>query len=93
MSDVEIRREHWASGSIREEVPYRDGVRSGMCVGWHHCGRLHYKQPWKNGKIHGVYLGYRIDRSVYYLKYYIYGKMASKEEWREHRLMEQLAGI
>lgn len=55
--------------------------------GYYIDGGIEYESPRVNGKIHGMETGY------YPEGVYISGEFVTEEQWRQHELITQLAGL
>ena len=86
---------YYENGKIRSILTHNiRGELHGVQVGWYSGGNLRYKSSFKNNMLHGLNKRWISGASKpYCVSYYIYGEMASKEEWREHRLTATLAGV
>lgn len=49
-----VQRDYHRNGQLREEVPFRDGVRHGIVREWHRNGVLATEEPYQDGLRHGL---------------------------------------
>jgi len=56
-------------------------------------GELWYEAAYLNGEMHGALRGYRKTGEQRWECYYLYGSEVTKEEYREHELIEELSRI
>ena len=84
-SDID-KNKHYEISKVGEH-------RHGMCKWFYANGQLSDKEMYVRGDMHGVCRYWESNGDLKKVQHYIYGEEASEEEWREHRLTEQLAGI
>ena len=91
----EIHSIFWPNGSIAKETTYEDGKKR-LIKRWYKDESKHMVVRYKNEKPHGlitVWNEHRYSRISMHSYYMIYGEYATEEEYREHTLVEKLAGI
>lgn len=90
-----ITREYYDDdGSIMCETSFHNNKLHGVHIGYLASGRVHFKRHWLGGKMHGKSerwtFGYDLPNNK---MYYIYGEVATEEEWEKYKLITQLAKI
>ena len=90
---MEIEKAYWPNGKLQYEEAYQNSKYHGVCRGWYESGQLRYEWPHQNGQPHGVCKWWHEDGLLRREHYYLYGEQVSQEEYREHQLIEQLAGL
>jgi len=90
---IEVKREYYPAGELLSETPYLNGKRRGTRKVYYEDGKLYSETPYLNGQFHGVYRAYYEGGELWYENHHLYGRGVTKEEYRKHELIEELAKI
>lgn len=93
MGEIEWTVGSYDNGKIHYEIPYVNDKKNGLYKIYNYDGSILYETPYVNDNVHGVDTGYYYSGDIRYENYYIHGDYVTKEEWREHELITQLAKL
>lgn len=84
---------YYETGELRFEINFKSGNRHGLSKHYYATGKLKHIISYYNGKLHGIWTDHNRKGAVISTSYHLYGKEVTKEEYREHELIEELAKL
>ena len=86
-------RSYWANGKLGMEIPRKNGKWHGIVKDHCRTGEIYSESPYINGERHGTSKIYYKSGEVKFETQHLYGRKVTKEEYREHELIEELAKL
>jgi len=85
-----VEKGYYSTGELNFEIPY---FGEGIGKGYYISGNLIYKAHYIGGELHGICTYYCENKDIRKLEHYLYGKLVTKDEYKMHLLIEEIAGI
>lgn len=90
---IQVKKDYYNNGQLKFEHPNYEGQRHGTARGWYRNGQLWHEMQYHQGQRHGIERGWHNNGRLSYKMHWLYDKEVTKEEYREHELIETLSGL